>query len=493
VTDVRELARGVVVTAYTGEPAPFAGIVLFSRDGESVEEARIASDTACAGSALRPVVAIDQEGGRVARLRRGVEALPSMMALGATRDEGLAERAGAATAFDLRRAGCTVDFAPVLDLALQPANTVIGTRSFGVDPDVVARMGSAFARGLRGGGIVPTFKHVPGHGSTEMDSHVSLPVVREREDTLRARDFIPFERCARLDGAMMASHVVFEALDPNRPASLSPAILHDLLRERWGFDGVLFTDCMQMDAVAGGAGTVAGAVEAIAAGADCVLISHDADLARASVEALVEGVDAGALSIDRLCEARERVARLRRLGAPPLPLDAPAPYPGIGREIARRAVTLVRGDARMEARRSLVVTFEGDVFDGAGGSRSAASLSSYAAASREVRVPLAPSDVQREQLASAVRAWDGEIVLLARNAHLQPEQVLAIDAVLELEPDARVVSVREPFDIPCFSRARNVIAAYGDDAASLAGLSDVIFGGARAEGTLPVRLAGMKP
>ncbi len=143
------------------------------------------------------VIAIDQEGGAVARLREGVEPMPSMMALGAAQDIELAERAGEQMAFDLRRAGCTLDFAPVLDLALDPCNAVIGTRSIGADPQQVVAIGEAFARGLQQGGILPCYKHFPGHGSTSVDSHEALPIVDADESTLRARDLVPFAAVAR--------------------------------------------------------------------------------------------------------------------------------------------------------------------------------------------------------------------------------------------------------------------------------------------------------
>ncbi len=485
--DLVELARGVILTAYTGEPTAFAGCVLFARDGESIEEARACSERVRAVSGAEPIVAIDQEGGRVARLRRGVEAMPSMMALGATGDEGLALRAGEATAHDLRRAGCTVDFAPVLDLALEPANTVIGTRAFGSDPLLVARLGAAFARGLRSGGIIPTYKHVPGHGSTDVDSHLALPHVRTPEETLRARDFVPFARCASDDAAMMASHVVIEALDPDRPASISRRVLHGLLRETWGFTGVAFTDCLQMDAIARGVGTVEGACAAIAAGADCVIISQDVSLASSSALALADRVCDGSLSLERLREANARVMRLRLAGAPALPLDAPPPHPGLGREIARRAVTLVRGVARANPNDTVVVSFEGEAFDGAGGLATNPSLLTQAPGVHELRASLAPGEGEREALVAHVRAGRRRCVILARRAHLYPEQLRAIDVLLEIDPDALVISTREPFDVPKLSRARHLLATYGDDTASMSGLADVIFEEAPAEGTLPVR------
>src|SRR5580692_9686849 len=196
VSEVAEKARGIILTGLTDLPTSrdhidFAGYVLFSRNGSSVAQLRFFSDmlrAECLGPP--PIIAIDQEGGRVVRLHEGVEAIPSMMAVGAAGDLELAERAGEQTAFDLRRAGCTMDFAPVLDLALDSRNTVIGTRSFGVEPTQVAALGSAFGRGLNRGGILPCYKHFPGHGATAIDSHQALPIVDADETLLRERDLV---------------------------------------------------------------------------------------------------------------------------------------------------------------------------------------------------------------------------------------------------------------------------------------------------------------
>ncbi len=155
-----------------------------------------------------------------------------MMALGAAGDVELARCAGEQIGFDLRRAGCTLDCAPVLDLALEPKNAVIGTRSFGADPLRVAPLGAALAAGLRASGILPCFKHFPGHGSTAVDSHAALPIVDTDAAMLRTRDLVPFAAVAADAPAMMSAHVIVRAFDSQRPATLSRTILSDVLRAR---------------------------------------------------------------------------------------------------------------------------------------------------------------------------------------------------------------------------------------------------------------------
>jgi beta-N-acetylhexosaminidase len=476
-TTTLELACGVIATGFSQRPdRAFGGYILFARNVESVEAARELSDALRAQAQPAPFVAIDQEGGRVTRLRSGVEPVPSMMAVGATANEQLAGYAGATLAHDLRRIGCTLDFAPVLDLALDPRNTVIGTRAFGTTTELVTRLGAAVARGLQGGGIAATIKHFPGHGATAFDTHLRAARLDSDEATLRARDILPFRACAPDAAAIMAAHVAVPAIDGDRPASISARFLTGILRDEWHYEGVCFTDCMQMDAIAKGIGSVQGVIEAIAAGADCALVSHDPDLAFEAAQQLARAVDRGDVSLQRLEQAYDRVMRLRARAQAPLDLDAPAPYPGIGRRIAREAVTLVRGEARGDALADRAIIF-GD-----------GSLIAHAPALDEQRLALDPDDDEVRAMLVALRASSRRAVVLAYRAHIYPRQAAAIDAVLAQAPDALVVSTGEPYDIPLFGRARHVLATYGNDDVSLAGLSDVVFLGAPCTGVLPVAL-----
>jgi beta-N-acetylhexosaminidase len=478
VTATRDLARKVVMAGIAGASLdgdfpPFGGYLLFARDA-TLAQIRALTDALRARDA-EALIVIDQEGGRVARLQEGVEPMPPLMALGAADDLELARRAGQQTAFDLRRAGCTLNFAPVLDLALDPRNTVIGTRSLGADPQHVADLGAAFGRGLRDGGILACYKHFPGHGATAVDSHEALPAIEAAEATLRKRDLVPFATVAPYAPAMMSAHVVARAFDAQYPATLSQRIATALLREELGFRGALVTDCLEMNAVAP-RGAAANAVEALAAGADLLVFSHDLGAANEAVEAIGAAVDSGRLVPGRLEEAYTRVETLRQAGAQPLPLDEFPPHPGLGREIARRAVTLVRGIAHADPLASLVVSFGG----------TAATLDREAPAMETLDAQIAPSETDVRLILDAFARSQRRPILLARRAHLHPDQLVAIGAILERYPDALVVSLLEPFDAGLFPNARHIVAAYGDDPASIGGLADVIFGGSLPTGTLPV-------
>ncbi len=485
-SDLEMLAAGVVATGFDGDAFDDAlprlgGYVLFARNCPSIAHVRALAGglRARALGGAPPLIAIDQEGGRVLRLQRDVEPMPSMMALGATGDEELAGRAGEQAAFDLRRAGCTINLAPVLDLALDPANTVIGTRSLGADPHDVARLGLAYAAGLERGGMLSCYKHFPGHGGTSVDSHVALPSVDAPEPLLRARDLIPFARAARGARAFMGAHAVVTALDPDGPATTSRRIATGLLRGELGFSGALLSDCLQMGAVSGGAGSVAAGVAALDAGVDGLLVSDDPDLAAELVRAIVRAAERGELAPERLREAYTRVLALRSAAAPPLPLDAFAPHPGVGREIARRAITLIRGVPHADPVATCAVDFTA--------TPERPDLSHEAPAMTVVRCELDPADDGAPL--EAVERSKRRPVVLARRAHLHPGQARAIVRILERHPDAVVVSMLEPFDLPLFGAARHVLAAYGDDLASLGGLADVLFGGSRPQGRLPIALS----
>ena len=503
--DVRALAAGTIDVGFDGAKLttdvsealaelPFGGIVLFGRNVRSLEQTRALTDSIREryDRDLPPIIAIDQEGGRVARIREGVEEIPAMMAVTATRDVGLARKAGERIAFDLRRAGANVNFAPVLDLALERMNTVIGSRAFAADPRLVTEFAGAVAEGMRAGGIVPTFKHFPGHGSTAVDSHLDLPTIDLDARAFAARDLQPFADLLPGARAVMTAHIIFRALDEHHPATLSRAILTDLLRGELGFKGVCFTDCMQMEAIASTVGSAAGAVMALQAGADCVLISHSVAVAREAIALIEAAVADQTLPIERLRDADARVRKLRAACAAPLPLDSVSKVAGIGRTIGRHAVTLLRGDPHLDARSAIVLSFQGTTTEGVQGTHSDhASLLDDAPELEQILVPLEPTEEQLDEALRQLEKSGRRPIVLMRRAHVYVSQARAIARVLVAHPDAIAVSTREPFDTMLAAGAQTLLAIYGDDRPSLGGLADVLFGGFEASGTLPLEIAAL--
>jgi beta-N-acetylhexosaminidase len=294
----RWLARGEV-----------GGVVLFARNIESPAQVRALCreirSAAGRGNPL-PLIAVDQEGGRVARFKEPPFTwFPPARAcsLFCCRNESVAEAFGAATAAELRAEGIDVNFAPVLDVGSNPRNPAIGDRAFSEDPRTAAALGIAFAKGSLSRGILPVGKHFPGHGDTSADSHKELPVVRAESRTLHRRELLPFRRAVRAGiPALMTAHVLYPALDRALPATLSRKILHGLLRERMRFRGTIISDALEMKAIADRYGIGEAAVLAVAAGCDVALVCR--------------GENDQAETIDRLArEAKDRPTFRRAVAA----------------------------------------------------------------------------------------------------------------------------------------------------------------------------------
>jgi beta-N-acetylhexosaminidase len=291
------------------EAGEVGGVVLFSRNIESPAQVRglcrEIRSAAGRGNPL-PLIAVDQEGGRVARLiDPPFTRFPPARAcsLFCCRNKSVAEAVGAATAAELRAVGIDVNFAPVLDVDSNPRNPVIGDRAFSEEPHTAAALGIAFAKGSLSRGILPVGKHFPGHGDTSADSHEELPVVRAGRRTLLRRELLPFRRAARAGiPALMTAHVLYPALDRALPATLSRKILHDLLREQLRFRGAVISDALEMKAIADRYGIGEAAVLAVTAGCDVVLVCR--------------GESVQAEAIDRLArETRDRPTFRRAVAA----------------------------------------------------------------------------------------------------------------------------------------------------------------------------------
>jgi beta-N-acetylhexosaminidase len=309
------------------------GVVLFGGNVESPDQLRRLTATITA-TGDRPLTAVDEEGGDVSRLHHQAGSdSPGNLALGRVDDVVLTEAVAADIGRQLRDAGITVDLAPSVDVNTNAANPVIGTRSFGSDPELVARHAIAYVRGLHSVGMIACAKHFPGHGDTSVDSHFGLP----RVDGDLEPHLVPF-RAAMAAGVdcVLTAHIVFGALD-DHPATLSRRIVTDLLRAELGFDGLVISDSMTMRAVADTYGLDAAGVRAIRAGVDMLCVNSDIPTQLGMRDALVAAVRSGDLSEARLAEAAGRVSRL---AATPSPADGTRPSPGVGMEAARRALVV---------------------------------------------------------------------------------------------------------------------------------------------------------
>jgi len=294
------------------------GVILFSRNvdapeqlAELVRELQSIARDAC--HELPLLVAVDQEGGRVARLREPWTVWPPLRALGRGGSEELARRMGESIAGELRSCGIRYDFAPVVDVDTNPANPVIGDRSFGDDPEAVGRLGAAFIRGLQGGGVAASAKHFPGHGDTDVDSHLDLPLVDHSLSRLEDVELRPFRHAVEAGVAsVMTAHVLVRELDDRLPATLSPRVLGELLRGKRGYGGVVVSDDLEMKALAKSWSAGAAAVLAAQAGCDLLLVCTKAEAQVEALEGLVRARERDEITWDDMDAAGARIRALKQ-------------------------------------------------------------------------------------------------------------------------------------------------------------------------------------
>ena len=333
--DLELLAGNLIVCGFHGLDAPetvhrwladgsVAGLILFKRNISGVEQTRdlIASCTSACDPANPILVCVDQEGGRVARLGAPVLQLPPMRALAAVGDSRLTRDAGFVLGQQLRAIGFNLDFAPVLDVDTNPANPIIGDRAFGRTTDAVIEHALAFADGLHAGGVLSCGKHFPGHGDTHQDSHEELPTLPHDLDRLNDVELPPFRASVGRVASVMTAHILFEALDPNVPATMSKAAVEELLRQNVGFDGPVFSDDLEMDAVTDNYENDEAGVLAVEAGCDLLLVCSDLEAAAKLRETLAKEAEKSEAFAARLRDARTRADALRRSV-----LDLPSPGP----------------------------------------------------------------------------------------------------------------------------------------------------------------------
>ncbi len=493
------------------------GIILFSRNLRDAHQTLALTHDlqAIARQAGHPaplLIATDQENGMVRRLGRDATALAGSMALGATGDPLLAYDVALATGRELRAVGINMNLAPVADVNNNPRNPVIGVRSFGDDPGRVARMVAAAARGYADAGIVATLKHFPGHGDTQVDLHLALAALPYPVERLEAVELPPFAAgIAAGAPCVMTAHLALPALtgSDDQPATLSPGVLRGLLRERMGFDGVVITDCLEMRAIADTVGVARGAVLALAAGADLVLISHTYERQRAAFDMLLAAVRSGELNGDALTAAAERVLALKRqyLAWEALPGEfglADVGLPAHRHLQARayaRTMTLVRDRGGLiplrlsQLERVLVV------------SRPGAHVSEavdfpyqheyLVARIRERHANTAGLTLsesrEADQAALDEQVTAADLVLVATiNAHLDPPQAALMRRTLASGKRVIGLALCDPYDLMTYPAVGTYLALYEYTEPALDAAVAVLFGERSAVGQLPVTLPGIE-
>lgn len=513
--DGTEPSAGILAAIRDGHAS---GVTLFrARNVGSPAEVRdLCSRLQSARPAGDPplVIGLDQEGGQLQAVGEGATAWPGNLALGATRSPDLAARAGRAIGAEVAAMGATLVFAPVCDLLYPASATPLGTRPFGSDPDLVGPLVAAMTRGLQDAGVAAVLKHFPGHGAAEGDSHHLTPIVRRSAGELRDRDLRPFAAgIAAGAAAVLPGHLAAPALTSGVavPATVSRAILEDVLRGELGFTGITVSDAMDM----GGAGGVERLAETLVAAADAgmdlFLMAHAEHVEQAAFESFVAAIGAGRLDPERMRLARERILAARRaLGAaersrPPIDVVGCTEHRELAREIAEASVTLVRDHGSSlplrlgaDARVALVAPVPVDL--------TPAETSSYlrlgltqALRDRGIRVdelvsPLNPTRAQARALAAAAAACDVAIVGTF-DAVSFPGQAVLVNEVTAAAGPGRpciMVALRTPYDVAVAPAGVAVVCTYGIQAPQMEALADGLLGRIPFSGTLPVELAAFE-
>ncbi|MFF8022638.1 glycoside hydrolase family 3 protein [Streptomyces sp. NPDC007896] len=461
-SDKNGLARDaltVLQPGFTGTTAPdwllrrlgegLAAVGLFGRNIVSPEQ--LAALTAQLRAERDDVlVAIDEEGGDVTRLEvRAGSSYPGNHALGAVDDVELTREVASALGHRLAACGVNLNWAPSADVNSNPDNPVIGVRSFGADTDLVARHTAAYVTGLQSAGVAACTKHFPGHGDTAVDSHHALPRIDADLSVIEARELAPF-RAAIAAGtrAVMSAHILVPALDPDRPATLSRRILTGLLREELGYDGLIVTDGMEMQAIAGTYGIERGSVLAIAAGADAICVGGglaDDETVRRLRDALVTAVRTGELPEERLVDAAERVRALARwtAAAPAAPQAAERESADVGLVAARRALTVTRAPSYEPVGAAPFVVAFTPVANIAVGDETPWGVAAELA---RLLPGTETGSFAGEGAATAALAAAGSrrVVAVVRDEHRHPWMATALDTLLRERPDTIVVEMGIP-------------------------------------------------
>lgn len=466
---------------------------------------------AAAGHSLPLWLAADQEGGSILAVRDGVVPFPGNMGLGACRQSDLAHAVGKALAEEVTSLGINMNYAPVLDVNSNPLNPIIGVRSFGSDPALVSELGVAFMQGTMDGGVIPVCKHFPGHGDTALDSHLALPVVHRDRGAAEKLELVPFRRAVASGApAIMTSHVVFPALDPGRPATLSRRILTGLLRENMGFDGLILTDCLEMEAIAARWPAERFAVMAVEAGVDILLVSHSFDRQVAAIHSLERAVLDGSIDESRIDESVRRITGAKRKWCRPFAGRLPdgwesslAEHRELERRVAHAMVTVVRNEGLLPLSpgRGGIAAVWPNVVPRARTSDPAevcplgAAIRRYRPDVAEIQYPQCPTDDEISRIADELRRNAPRLEVLvigtaSSKAADSEAQARLVNRLLQLGIPAVVCALRNPYDILRIPGCRNYVACYSYQPAAVEALSDVIFGESPAIGVAPVDLTG---
>ncbi len=478
------------------------GVILFARNVQSprqvAELVNQLQQTATDSGNTGLFIAIDQEGGRVARLTEDTDftEFPSAMAIGATTDQDNASRMASAMAAEMRAVGINIDFAPVLDVNNNPSNPVIGTRSFSSDPKTVAAFGVEFGRGLQENGVLAFGKHFPGHGDTRTDSHIALPLVPHDRARLDQLELVPFKSAIAADFAgIMTAHVTFPAIDstPGLAATLSRPVLTGLLRKELGFKGLIATDSLEMGALAAhGYPPQIGAVLALAAGADLLLFNRDHAMHHQAFVNLMQAVKDGNIPQAQLDTSVQRVLQIKQrfglLDPTPVNVDAvtasvkTVEHLALSRELAQKAITLFHDPHELIPLKNVIaplIVEPSAVRD---------LTHSLAIDATVITIDTEPSTTQMADVVHT--AQNGcTVVVPINDLNTNQNQLKLVQDLVRAGKPVIAIAHRNPFDAALLPEPVTALISYGFNPPLREALADVLSGKIQPSGKLPVAMS----
>nr|WP_231868444.1 beta-N-acetylhexosaminidase [Fictibacillus phosphorivorans] len=488
------------------------GVILFRENVVTTEQTtRLVDEYKKANEDYGLLISIDQEGGIVTRLQSGTD-FPGNMALGATRSTELAESVGHAIGSELHSLGINMNLAPVLDVNNNPDNPVIGVRSFGGDPQLVADLGTAYTKGLQSAGMAATAKHFPGHGDTAVDSHLGLPSVPHDKERLLEVELYPFQQAMNQGiDAIMTAHVTFPKIDPTTviskkdgteialPATLSHEVLTNLMRKEMGFEGVISTDALNMKAIADHFGSVDAVIRAVNAGTDIILMPVGLEEV---ANGLYEAVEKGEITEERIDQSVERLLMLKakrsiykKVNETPIDEKIAHAEEVVGNkahkdlenEVAKKSITLVKNNGVLPVnkaeKKSIVVvgnTYSENLTQALSAHHSSVELIKSAQ-------PLSQEQLQKVQNADLVVL--GTYTFNVSGRLPSSPQMQMVNQVIDAASEKTIaVGIRNPYDIMAFPEVAAYITQYGFRDASFGAAAETIFGMNNPSGKLPITI-----
>lgn len=452
------------------------------------------------------IISIDQEGGVVSRLVEGVTLFPGNMALGATRDTQGVYEAAKISGEELRALGINLNYAPCVDLYNNPLNPVIGVRAYGQDPVLVGEMGKAAVRGYQESNVAASIKHFPGHGDTNIDSHLDLPVIEHQMERLLEVELIPFKAGIEEQvDVIMTAHILFPALDPSLPSTLSPKTIDQWLRKELGFQGVIITDCLEMNAIVQFYGQEEAAVKAVEAGVDLLLYSHRADRQKGAIEAIYQAVQEGRIAEERINQSVERILALKQRRK----MDEELEEWSVAKEklqkpesmlkavkLSEESITIVKnqGAIPLDREKDLLLLWvqqevTTDVDEMVHEQKSLGQiLEEKGVLLTERVVPVNPDEDKIKQIVRESDTYE-QIIITSYNAASYPGQAKLIEELRKQnENKLTVIALRNPADLYHFPEVSNYLVCYESRTLALESAAKVLLGEISAKGQLPITL-----